>query len=194
MLYEGGIRVPLIVRVPKAWGGRDPGVCRVPVSAVDIVPTVLEWARVPNIGTLGGPWILDGVSIASLFRSAAAAPSDALGTSSADRQTLETRALFWHFPAYLQGKFEGRGPWRTTPAGAIRRGSFKLIEWFEDGLVELYDLSEDLGERRDLAKQHPGIAAELHAELRAWRQQTKAPVPTRPEPKFDPEALERARG
>ena len=79
-------------------------------------------------------------------------------------------ALFWHFPHY-----HGSG---NRPGAAARIGDLKLVEWFEDGAVELYDLSVDLSERRDLALERPDDAARLLAALRAWRDDVDANMPT----------------
>jgi arylsulfatase A-like enzyme len=86
-----------------------------------------------------------------------------------------TRDLFWHFPGYLGA---GPGAWRTTPAGAIRSGNWKLIEFFEDGKKELYDLDADESQRTNLAEKNPKKTAELYAKLVAWRKAVSAPMPT----------------
>ena len=100
--------------------------------------------------------------------------------------TLGREALYWHFPAYLEAYAGMEGAWRTTPAGAVRAGEWKLIEFFEDGRLELYHLAEDIGERRDLAALHPEKREELHQLMRDWRRETGAPVPTEPNPLYDP--------
>ena len=87
---------------------------------------------------------------------------------------LDRDALYWHFPGYLGA---GPGAWRTTPAGAVRVGDWKLLEFFETGKIELYNLRDDPGEKNDLATANPGRAAELHAKLVAWRKDVKAPMP-----------------
>ena len=89
--------------------------------------------------------------------------------------------LFWHFPGYLGA---GGGTWRTTPAGAIRSGDWKLLEFFEDGRLELYNLREDIGEKHNLAAAQPDKVQELHARLVAWRKTSTprcpCPIATRP--------------
>jgi arylsulfatase A-like enzyme len=156
MLYEGGIRVPLIVRWPKAIA---PGsVCNVPVTSTDFFPTFVELAaaRQPRNA-------LDGVSLAPLLRSSGNA--------------IPTReAICWHYPGYLQAEVE-KGTWRIEPSGAIRSGRYKLIERFADGRLELFDLEADPGETRDLAPQNPEQARRLRAVLARWRQSTNAPMP-----------------
>jgi arylsulfatase A-like enzyme len=147
-LYEGGVRVPLLVRWPGvAKAGR---VCQVPVISEDFYPTLLEMAGLPMRPHL------DGRSLVPLLR----------GADKMDRQTL-----YWHYPHYSnQG---------GTPSGAVRHGDFKLIEFFEDGRLELYDLRSDPGERQDLAEKMPGRARELRGMLHAWRQAVGAQVPER---------------
>ncbi len=157
MLYEGGIRVPHIFR----WPGKIPAgtVCNTPISSVDLYPTLLEVAGVP----LPPNYPLDGVSYLKLLTSGGKPP-------------LNRDAIYWHFPGYLGA---GENSWRTTPAGAIRSGDWKLIEFFEDGRLELYNLRDDLGERNDLATKMPDKVRELHAKLAIWRAELKAPMPTK---------------
>ncbi|MEQ9409969.1 MAG: sulfatase [Fuerstiella sp.] len=169
MLYEGGIREPLVIRWPgiTAPGSR----CREPVTGVDFFPTLLEIAGAPRPTGQA----LDGVSLVPLLKNASA--------------SLNRDALFWHFPCYLQGSGDPHGgPFRTTPAGAVRMGDWKLIEWFETGRLELYNLKDDLSESTDLSRTHPTQLARLHAAMKQWRTDIGAPIPTTPNPKFDPEA------
>jgi arylsulfatase A-like enzyme len=164
MLYEGGIRVPLFVRWP---GVVKPGTRRdEPVITVDFYPTLVEMAGAEKPSSQ----VLDGRSILPLLK----------GTHS-----LERDAIFWHFPAYLQGS---GGTWRTTPAGAIRRGQWKLIEFFEDGRLELYNIVRDIGEKNNLAEKMPERAKELHNLLKKWRKSVNAKVPTQLNPKHNPKA------
>ena len=102
---------------------------------------------------------------------------------------LNREAIYWHFPCYLQGSGDPHGgPFRTTPAGAIRKGQYKLIEWFETGRLELYDLSKDLSESTDLSASLPEKRDELLADMRKWRETVSAPVPTTPNPLYNPDA------
>lgn len=158
MLYEGGIRVPLIVRWP---GLTEAGsTCDEPVIGIDFYPTFLD------IAGLDPPedYELDGVSFAPLLRDSSA--------------SLEREAIYWHFPGYLQASAR-KGTWRTTPAGAIRAGDWKLIEFFGAGAsrVELYNLEQNIGETEDLSDSMPEKAAKLHSRLKAWRQAVDAPMP-----------------
>jgi arylsulfatase A-like enzyme len=163
-LYEGGIRVPLVV----CWPGlaRPGSTCDEPVSSVDLYPTLLELAGVnrPEGQTL------DGVSLVPAFRGAAA---------------LARPRLFWHFPCYVG---------RATPASAVREGDFKLIEFFEDGgHVELYNLGTDPNEERNLAASQPAKARAMAQTLHAWQQETHAAIPRDANPAYDPQAA-RPRG
>ena len=172
MLYEGGIRVPMAVRWP---GVAAPGsVCEEPVIGIDLYPTLLEATKTKRPAKAQ----LDGSSLIPLLKDAEA--------------RLFRPALYWHFPAYLQGSTRRHGPFRTTPSGAVRMGDWKLIEYFDDGTLELYNLTKDMGETSNLAKQQPKQTARLHAMLKAWRRATDAPVPTETNPQFDSEAWRKA--
>ncbi len=166
MLYEGGIREPMIVR----WPGRvkPKSRCDTPVIGIDFYPTLLELAGVRE----PEDHILDGRSLVPLI--------DGDGE-------LAREAIFWHFPAYLQAYRGMDGHWRTTPAGVIRKGDWKLIEYFEDGRLELYNLAGDIGETTNLAESHPHRARELRELLREWRKEVDAPVPTTLNPDFGKE-------
>ena len=153
-LYEGGVRVPWIV----SWPGKVPvGVTDTPIISVDLLPTLIELsgAQPPTNQTI------DGVSLVECFASG--------GKRSPNRD------LFWHFPGYLGA---GQGAWRTTPAGAIRSGDWKLIDFFEDGRKELYNLRADESQRTNLAEKYPEKTSDLYSKLVAWRKAVSAPMPT----------------
>ncbi len=153
-LYEGGIRVPFVVKYPPMI---EPGTtCDTPGIHVDLLPTLVELAggRLPKQP-------LDGASLVPLLKDAKA---------SIDRDTL-----YYHFPGYLQGQ---PGSWRTTPVGVIRQGDFKLMEFYEDGRLELYNLKDDPSEKTNLADTMPEKARALRDRLAAWRQDLKAEMPT----------------
>lgn len=160
MLYEGGIRTPMYLRVP----GVSPREESMPVQVFDLYPTLLDLAGVqPPTDRM-----IDAQSLRPLV--------DAFDVP------FERGPLFWHFPAYLEGhdsesREPGR-PFRTTPSGAIRDGRWKLIEWFEDGKVEFYDLKTDPGEQVNLAPARPEIRDRLLGALRGWRAGIGAPMPT----------------
>ena len=160
--FEGGVREPLVVR----WPGHIPAdsTCKTPVIGTDFFPTFLDVAKIDRPADL----TLDGVSLTPLFDS---------------KGKIEDRALFWHFPIYLQktgsNDYETHDPaMRTRPGPAMRMGKWKLHEYFEDGRLELYDLEADLGERNNLASSNPEKASELHKLLKDWRQSVNAPIPT----------------
>lgn len=170
MLYEGGIRVPAIVRRPgRIAPGRR---CEAPIVGIDFYPTILELAEASK----PAGYTLDGESLVPLLA----------GTGG-----LEREAIFWHYPVYLEPYNASQWPWRTTPAGAIRQGDWKLIEFFEDRRVELYNLVDDIGEANDLAASMPWKAKELHTRLENWRIRLNAPVPMKLNPQFDPQSLVR---
>lgn len=156
MLHEGGIRVPYLFR----WPGKiAPGTVRdEPINSVDLYPTLLELA-----GARSEPaYPLDGTSYLDLL-------------TGGEKAKQARGPLYWHFPGYLGA---GKDDWRTKPVGVIRDGDWKLMEFFEDGHIELYNLREDVGEAHDLASAIPERAKPLHARLVAWRKQVGAPMPT----------------
>jgi arylsulfatase A len=154
-LYEGGIRVPMIVRWP---GVVEPGtVCREPATTADLLPTFCEaaGAKLPEQP-------IDGASLVPLLTDPDA--------------KLAREAIYFHYPHYHHSR----------PAGAIRAGRWKLVEFFDDAPLELYDLDGDLGERVNLAEKMPEKAGQLRGQLAAWRQSVGARMPTA-NPKYDPE-------
>ncbi|MCA9424489.1 MAG: sulfatase [Candidatus Omnitrophica bacterium] len=163
MLYEGGIRVPLVLSLPGTIA--QDSVSDTPVIGIDFFPTLLEIAGVAKPADLN----LDGLSFASLLLGEGQ-PSD--------------RSLFWHFPGYLQMFEGGEGVWRTTPVGVIRKGGWKLMEFFEDGNLELYNLEDDLGEQHNLIDDHHELAQELLSEMRSWRKKTGAKLPNETNPDY----------
>jgi arylsulfatase A-like enzyme len=152
-MYEGGIREPLIVRAPGVT--RAGTVCNLPVISTDFYPTLLELAGLPAKPKQH----LDGVSMVPLLRG----------------QAAKRGPIFWHYPHY--------GNQGGAPSGAVREGNWKLIEWYEDGRLELFDLAKDIGERYDLARLYPDKVSELHAKLKKWRSETNAIMPT-PNPRY----------
>jgi arylsulfatase A-like enzyme len=128
-----------------------------PTVHVDLYPTMLDIAGAP-----GPRQVLDGESLVKLFRDPAA--------------KLQRDAIFQHFPGYLGA---GADAWRTTPVSVIQSGDWKLMEFLEDGRLELYNLADDIGETRNLAKDNPAKAKELHARLVLWRNQVNAPMPSK---------------
>ena len=163
--YEGGIREPLIM----SWKGQikpDTSV-DTPVQGIDYFPTFLAAASAKKPDGKK----LDGVNILPL----------AMGQ---DEHTK--RALYWHFPIYLQGGNEDCQDtiFRTRPGSAIRYGNWKLIEYFETGELELYHLKKDPSEKNNAAKTFPSTAKKLHDMLTQWRSEVAAPVPTEKNPAY----------
>jgi arylsulfatase A-like enzyme len=156
-LYEGGVRVAWMAR----WPGKVPAGTTTahPVISVDLFPTLMELAG----GTAPPNQPLDGVSVVKTL-------------TSGGKDAPARDALFWHFPGYLGA---GQGTWRTTPAGAVRVGDWKLVEFFEDGRKELYNLKDDLGQQTNLAERESAKRDELYARLKDWRAAVNAPMPTR---------------
>jgi arylsulfatase A-like enzyme len=172
-LYEGGIRVPMVAR----WPGRvrAGGVCDQPVHGCDVLPTFAELAGVK-------PGSVDGISLVPLLR---------------DRDhPLPERPLLWHFPYYHPEKGFKKAPSRigmndfatsqTRPHSALRLGRHKLLHFAEDDRTELYDLSTDPGETRDLAGANPERAGQLRRQLAALLMEGAArqarPAPTLEKP------------
>jgi arylsulfatase A-like enzyme len=146
--YEGGVRVPLLVRWPGVTSAGS--VCDEPVISPDHYPTILEiTGKQPPRGQAA-----DGLSLVPLLRG---------------KPQLERDAIFWHYPHYHPGG--------ATPYGAIRSRDWKLIEYYEDGRVELFNLGDDLQESRELSAKEPARVAALRERLQTWRTQVGAQMP-----------------
>ncbi len=155
-LYEGGIHIPFIVK----WPGKvTPNTtCDELIINYDLFSTFVELGG----GTAPTDQADDGLSLVSLFKG--------------EVESLDRNAVHWHFPTNM---------WTRSPMGAIRKGDYKLIEKFDDGTIEMYDVVNDKGEVVDLSTAKPELAAELLGELRQWREEIGAGMPT-PNPNFDP--------
>jgi arylsulfatase A len=151
--YEGGIRVPFIARFPGVIEAGS--VCNVPVVGADLFPTFLEVAGAKRDDASTEP--LYGKSIIPLLKQSGG---------------IERDALHWHYPHYWHGR-------RVQPHGIVRTGDWKLIEFYEDMRVELYNLADDLGEKNDLAKSNPEKAGQLREMLHKFRNEVGAQMPTR---------------
>jgi arylsulfatase A-like enzyme len=152
--YEGGTRVPLIVR----WPGKiAPGsVCHVPATSVDFLPTISETANI----SLPDDREIDGESLMPLFT---------------QKGSLKRDAIYWHFPHY-------RG--EVVPYSIIRKDAWKLIKRYEGKTFELFNLKEDIGEQHDLADKMPEKVRELDAQLSAWLEHTDAKLPIKRNKKY----------
>lgn len=148
-LYEGGIREPMIIRCP---GVTEPGsTCHAPVTSTDFYPTMLELAGLPARPEQH----VDGMSLVPLLQGA---------------ESLDRDALYWHYPHY--------GNQGGSPGAAVRAGDWKLIEYFEDDHVELYNVRYDVSETHDLGADKPALAEELRAKLHAWQKAVNAKFPS----------------
>ena len=152
-MYEGGIREPMIIRWPGVTV--NSGTCHEPVTSTDFYPTMLEMAGIPQMPEQH----VDGKSLAPLLKG----------------EDMKRGDIFWHYPHW--------GNQGGTPSCAIRNGDWKLIEFFTDNRLELYNLKTDIGEHNNLAKKYPKQAKEMHARLAKWRKEVDAKMPER-NPKF----------
>ena len=163
MYYEGGIREPLFIKWPnkiKANSQND-----TPVIGSDLFPTIADILGDDSIQSK-----VDGASLLPLLK----------------EEAITERALYWHFPAYLEMYKKDRAfedshdkPFfRTTPVSVIREGDWKLLEYFENGEVELYNLATDIGEVHNIARTNIAKSKELHQKLKDWQKETNAFVPT----------------
>jgi arylsulfatase A len=148
-LYEGGIRVPMIVKWPG--NGKKGVACEEPVISTDFYPSLLEMAGLPSMPEQH----MDGVSFVSALKGKA----------------FRRNAIYWHFPHYSNHGMQ-------SPGGAIRLGDYKLLEYFENNTVQLFNLKDDLGEQNDLAKKQPKKVRELRDMLHAWRKEVSAQMTT----------------
>lgn len=162
--YEAGIREPMIVRWPGVVRGGSR--CATPVAHLDFYPTLVEAAG----GKMPAGQVCDGESLLPLLRGG---------------RRLRREALYWHFPGYLdQPVPRGRDPiFRTRPVSVIRKGDWKLFlyheEWLLDGrrdAVELYNVADDVGERRNVAGGNAAWREELLGDLLEWMRRTGAPM------------------
>lgn len=149
-LYEGGIRVPMIV----VWDGvtEKGSTCEELVHTIDFFPTIVDIGKteLPNHK-------LEGESMLPLFNNSKA--------------KLERKTMYWHFPGYAMGR---NNP-KSKPQSAIRSGDYKLIENLEDNSLELYNLKKDIGEKENLAKKEIAKTNELYTMLKKWQKDTDAP-------------------
>jgi arylsulfatase A len=154
--YEGGVRVPLIVSHPPAIAAGSTS--DVPSMSIDLFPTLANLCGLAK--EKSNRW--DGVDLSPVLRQTG---------------TIERDALHWHYPHYHPGG--------ATPYGAIRAGGYRLVEHYESGKVELYHLEDDVGESNDIAATHATLRDDLLAQLRAWRKDVGAQMPS-PNPSHDP--------
>ena len=156
-LYEGGIRVPMIVKWPEKFSDSSL-IVEEPVISTDFYPSLLEMAGLPARDKQA----LDGVSFVPALNG----------------EPFNRGPIFWHFPQYSNHGMQ-------SPGGAVRFGDYKLLEYFENNTVQLFNLREDIGERNDLSQTELGIREELRGLLRSWREDVNAQMPPR-NPDYDP--------
>jgi arylsulfatase A-like enzyme len=152
--YEGGIRVPLIVHWPGVT--TQGAVCREPVIVMDLLPTLLNATGIE----LPDDVTFDGLDLTPLLKDPGV--------------KLDRESLHFHYPHYYS---------TTTPVSAVRSRDWKLLEYYEDKRVELFNLKEDLGETTNLTKEYPERTAQLRKQLQRWRNEVGAQEP-RPNPEF----------
>lgn len=157
-LYDGGIRVPLIVKWPgKTTAGSK---SHYPTSTQDYYPTLLEIADTE--GDVQHNQELDGVSLVPILKD--------------PEKKLPRDTLYWHYPHYYP---------TTAPVSAVRQGDWKLLHFYEDDSFELYNLAQDIGEEHNLAQKYPDKVKELSVKMKKWLKQVKAPMP-KPNPDYQP--------
>ena len=144
-LYEGGIRVPLIIKWPD--NGLQAAVCDVPVTSPDFYPTILE-----ILGIQDKEMNSDGVSIVPLLKG---------------KKEIDRDAIYWHFPHYSNHGMQ-------SPGGAVRFGDYKLLEYYETNKVQLFNLKDDMNEQYDLSALEPKKVTELRNMLHNWRENIEA--------------------
>jgi arylsulfatase A-like enzyme len=150
-LYEGGIRIPLIVSYPGIVPART--VCKTPTSNFDLYPTFCQLVGAEP----GSRQHIDGVSVLALLKNPQA--------------KLKRDTLYWHYPLAKRHFLGGRS------SGAIRKGDWKLIEFFDTGEKELYNLKDDIGEENNLVKKNRKKASQLQALFKSWREEVGARIP-----------------
>lgn len=154
--FEGGVRVPLIVRWPEVITPETE--CKEPVMGTDLYPTLLAAAGIEQQEN----YLLDGKNLMPLFKH----PNTGFE---------ENRELYWHFPGYPNAA------WRTSPVSVIRYGKWKLLKFYEEfyqtGDVELYNLENDVSERNNVAEKYPETRLNLQNKLEIWLQKNNAPTP-----------------
>lgn len=165
LLYEGGIRVPLLLSWPDHM---TQGASDTPVMGIDLYPTLM---KIAGISQVNQP--LDGKNISPLFDKA--------------NTDLQRDALYWYFPGYVAGSYDEAADeiFQQRPAAVIRQGNWKLMLSLENDSRELYDLLKDPGEQHNLAVQQKQIADELATKLHLWLTEMNAPLPLGSNPAYD---------
>ena len=151
-LYEGGIRIPLIVRYPKIVPAGT--VCRTPTSNIDFYPTLCQLASAGRESKQH----IDGLSLVPVLKN--------------PKAILQRDTLYWHYPLAKPHFLGGHS------SGAVRKGDWKLVEYFDADRKELYNLADDISEKNNLASKNPKKVAEIQGLLKAWRKDVGAKIPS----------------
>ncbi|MEM8486450.1 MAG: sulfatase [Bacteroidota bacterium] len=154
-LYEGGVRVPMVVKWPA--GAKAGSESETLVMSTDFYPSLLELAGLPQMPVQA----VDGVSFVPSLKG----------------ETVDRDPIYWHFPQYSNHGMQ-------SPGGGVRSGDYKLLEYYENNTVQLFNLREDIGEQNNLALAEPEKAAELLSLLHDWRADVQAQMPV-PNPDYD---------
>jgi arylsulfatase A-like enzyme len=166
LLYEGGIRVPMLIKWPQQI---KPGISDEAVIGVDIFPTLMHAA---NVATVNQP--LDGHDLSPLFKGG--------------DKSLARDALYWYFPGYVAGNYDKSADrvFQQRPAAVIRKANWKLIQYFDSDRFELYDLAHDPAEKNNRITSEPQRVSELKTALQQWLSDMHAPLPLAPNPDYSP--------
>jgi len=164
LLYEGGIRVPMLMHWPHHISA---GVSNEPVIGIDIFPTLMRAANVAAVNQA-----LDGRDLSPLFHAAG--------------KSLERESLYWYFPGYVAGHYDHAADrvFQQRPAAVIRQQQWKLIQYLDSDHVELYDLENDPAEKQNLVDSDPQRANQLKSALQQWLSTMHAPLPLSPNPEY----------
>jgi len=147
-MYEGGTKEPLLIKYPNVI--KPGGVCDFPITSTDFYPTILDMAGLDFLPEQH----CDGLSFYGLLQ---------------DGSTMDRDAIFWHYPHY--------GNQGGTPGSSVRCGDYKLIEFFEDSRLKLYNLLDDVSEENNIAEDKPNITKQLKEMLSDWRASVEAKIP-----------------
>ena len=163
-LYEGGIREPLIIYVPHS--ATNGTVSNTPVISTDFYSTIMDMLHLPLTNGNDG---VDGMSLVPILKG-----------QEQGKEKIAQRAIYWHFPHYSNHGAQ-------SPGGAVRYGDYKLLEYYENNKVQLFNLKTDPGEQHDLSESYPQKVQQLRSMLEKWRNSVHAVMPT-PNPNYDPKA------
>ncbi|MDB4766642.1 sulfatase [bacterium] len=168
--WEGGIREPFYIK----WSDGQSGASDVLATGTDFYPTLLDICGLPSMPDQH----VDGRSLVP------ALTSNGNQSSSEKLDALKDRTLYWHYPHY--------GNQGGEPSSIIRKGDWKLISYYEDNSMELYNVVNDIGEQTNVATDNPEITAQLRTDLDNWLRETEAAMPMN-NPNYNPDAMAKAK-